>query len=165
MDPSTQTTVEYQQPTVPPSPVTPAVAQDPETVIAPATPLADTKLGEISPAADQSNRGAEIAARMAPQVTPVVTVDQQPATPKLSPEEEAVRRRGYRETAEGSREYIDPDELEEKTEAAQAFPTEFCLNCLNHGRENRLNSNGFCPACGFKLDRVRNIKLEPAAKA
>lgn len=141
-----------------------AITQDPETVIAPATPLANPALGEISPAADQSNREAQMAAMMQPQVTPVKTVDQLTQTSQLTPGEEAVRKRGYTEDADGNRLYIDPDELEEKATEAQAFPVNECLNCLNHGRHNPLNDNGFCPVCGFKLDRVRNIKLEPAAK-
>lgn len=157
--PTTDTNLSGQFPVAAPAPT-----QDPETTIEAAALLADPSRGEISPAADQSNRGNEMAARMAPQVTPVRTIDQPAAGPKLTPEQEAERRRGYREDIEGNRVYIDPDELEEAATEAQEFPRENCLNCLNHGRENKLNENGFCPVCGFKLDRVRNIKLEPAAK-
>lgn len=162
MDPSAQTTsVEFQQPVVP---LTPGITQDPETAIAEATPLADTTVGEISPAADQSNRGAEIAARMAPQVTPVKTIDQPLTASKLTPEEETIRRQGYRELEDGTRVYVDPEELEEKATEARAFPTDNCLNCLNHGKDSALDEKGFCSTCGFKLNRVRNIGLEPSAK-
>ena len=41
------------------------VENDGDTKIEAAVPLADTTKGEVSPAADQSNRGAEMAARMA----------------------------------------------------------------------------------------------------
>lgn len=131
-----------------------------ETKIEEATPLADTKKGEISPAADQSTRGDEIAARMA--VTPVKT---KPAGDNLTPEQKAILQNGGKIINEdGEEEFVDPDDLG-STIVTEEFPRTICVNCRNHGRGDvTLNDRGFCKRCGFKLNRVHNTALEPAQK-
>jgi hypothetical protein len=128
--------------------------QDPETKIEDG--LAPPAPGETSPTADQSNRDAEIAARMA--VVPVRTLGQQKAEQaKAKKEAELVNK-------DGETEFVDPDDLEEQVINEQ-FPKDVCMNCRNHGRgEVKLDNRGFCKKCGFKLNRVFNMALEPTRK-
>ena len=125
--------------------------QDPETkIVEGAVP---TVPGEISPAADQSNRDSEIAARMA--VTPVRTLQPKVEETKEIPVTEI-------EDEEGVTVFIDPDELEEK-QKVEALPQDVCINCRNQGRgEVELDHKGFCSKCGFKLNRLHNMALVPS---
>jgi len=129
------------------------MAKDSETKIEEATPLADVSKGEISPAADQSDRGGEIAARMA--VTPVRM--------KQAVVEKEVKE-GKFINEDGDEEFVDPDDLE-TTVVNEEFPRTVCINCRNHDRGDvPLDDRGFCKRCGFKLSRVHNMALEPAKK-
>lgn len=120
-----------------------------ENGVAPAAP------GEMSPTADQSNRDAEIASRMA--MTPVRTLGQ------AKVEEAKKKLPKFTTDKDGERVYTDPDDLEEEAKIEE-FPRDVCLNCQNHGRVNKLDDRGFCSKCGFKLNRVYNMALEPAKK-
>jgi hypothetical protein len=127
-----------------------------------------TVADEQSPAADQSNRDAEMAARMA--VTPPKTRgDEKKANGE--DEGEVYQQRLSRSAAasefddEGKpTKFVDPDDLEAEV-VNESFPTTYCQNCKNHGRgEVKLDKKGFCEQCGFKLNRVSNRALEPAQK-
>lgn len=110
--------------------------------------------GEINPSADQGNRGDVIAAQMA--VTPVRTLAMAKAevTKKSKVDKTIINDMGEIE-------YVDPDDLE-TTQIKESIPTDVCLNCKNQGRDSKLDDKGFCKVCGFKLNRLRNIQLEPA---
>jgi len=135
------------------------VVNDGDTKVEAATVLADTNKGEISPAADQSNRGAEMAARMTvttPKVKPQGSVE----VPRQDQGEDVVRGNTILK-ADGTVQYIDPDDLEKET-AIESFPTTICVNCRNHGHDDvKLDKRGFCSKCGFKLNKIANTALEP----
>jgi hypothetical protein len=129
----------------------------PETKIEKATPLADTSKGEVSPAADQTNRTDQLAAQLA-------------AAPLKTPPSENVSRENppggehYTPTVSSDGDFVDPDSLVLPAPVA-AFPTKTCINCENQGRHNvPLDENGFCKKCGFKLNRISNMALEPDRK-
>jgi len=130
-----------------------ATPQDKETKVE--TGHASAAPGEIDPSADQSNRSDVLAAQLAS--APVKTLDVQKAEEaKKSHETSFVNE-------SGETEFVDPDELE-VVEVHETIPTDVCINCKHQGRESQLDDKGFCKKCGFKLNRLHNIQLEPAQR-
>lgn len=127
--------------------------------------------GEIDPSADQGNREQQLAAQLA--AAPVKTLDMKKEEDKkseeevedLSPREAALKNRQTQYVDEdGTTKYIDPDEFEEVPTHEQ-IPTDVCLNCKHHGVESKLSESGFCTNCGFKLNRIANMQLEPKPRS
>ncbi len=96
-----------------------------------------TKVKEIDPAADQSNRVEEAISQMAKTPT---------------------KGSGATTVSEKAKEI-----LEKVAQDYQNRQVNLCWNCANNGVESKLE-DGVCTKCGFDKTPIYNIQLEPGRK-